>query len=97
MTNEEWQKELNWIRTEMPMLVKYNPEGSDEWVRIMIRGDGPNTTEKDHYPRLQRVVVQGTAEADRVLYGVWNLKWKRGKKLGGGAMRRATEYDKERT
>ena len=66
-----------WMRTKMPVIVTFNVGGDDSWIRGEIRGEA-------HPPeRIQRVVIQGTDEADRVVARMANLKVKRGKPFGG--------------
>lgn len=67
-----------WIQRKMPVLLTMSLGNSDQWVRDGIRGSSLNP------PFAQRVVLQGTEEADRVYREVANLKVKRGKPFGGG-------------
>jgi hypothetical protein len=59
-------------------------DSEDTWLRAQIRGDVPAPTPA----KLQVVILQGCAEADRV-YAAWvNLKTKRRLPCGGAMQER---------
>jgi hypothetical protein len=64
-----------------PVLLTLNCSDNDEWQRAMIRGSGVPPTQ------IQRVIVQGSAEADRVFAAWARLKQQRGLPWGGGMQR----------
>jgi hypothetical protein len=65
-----------------PVLLTLNCSDNDDWQRAMIRGSGVPPT------KVQRVIVQGCEEADRV-YAAWcRLKNRRKLPWGGGMQQR---------
>lgn len=82
MVDERWERELNWIRTGMPVLVMLNLEPSDDWIRAHVRGEAAPA------PRRQDVIVQGAWEAQRVVAEMAALKAKRRRPYGGALTQR---------
>ncbi len=65
-----------WVSREMPVIITIVTE-SDEPLRSMIRGEDVGT------PAIVRVVAQGTVEANRIATAWANLRYARGKSMGG--------------
>ena len=72
------REELEWARSHMPVLVEYSTDGSDDWVRDVIRGEATRRVVA------QRVIVQGLTEAERVLHALW----RKSSRIGGATLRR---------
>lgn len=82
------QEEQHWIRYHMPVLVEFATTPTDQWLRDAIRG-----SEGVEVPPLQRVIVQGTREAERIVTALANLKYKRHLPYGGAMHRRASDAE----
>lgn len=75
------------VRTCAPVLLTYSAAGErDEWARVMVRGETSSTTEADTHPTLRRVILQGSAEADRVWAAIANGRYHRGVLMGGASI-----------
>lgn len=66
------------------MLIEFNlSDGSDTWLREKIQRDEPT-----HQPVRQRVIVQNSEEAYRLVHAMAALKSQRRKPYGGAWSRR---------
>lgn len=77
------QRRLAWIRDEMPVIITFNvvsPE--DQWLRAQIAGTPAEALS------LQRVIVQGTHEADRIMAALARVKYHKGLPYGGARAQR---------
>lgn len=81
-------EERHWIQNTMPILIEFTTAEDDTWLRAIINGSA------NRVPQLQRVVVQGTDEATRVVQALANIKIKRHKMYGGATYRRGVEYER---
>ena len=73
-----------WIRSQMPCLLSVNvATGSDRWLRDRIHG-----ADSGERPSVQRVIVQGTDERDRIITAWAALKSRRGLPYGGAISQR---------
>jgi len=70
----------------MPVMVEFSAVTDDKWIRDAIKGS-------TQVPPLERVIVQGTDEADRIVRELANLKTKRRLTYGGSIHRRATDVE----
>ncbi len=77
------EAERHYINHEMPMIITFHVGGpSDEWLRRQIRGRQDIEIPPS---RFQQVIVQGAAEADRVVHALTRLKRQLGLPYGGSA------------
>lgn len=78
------REHLAWIRTQMPCVVTFHVGSSDDgWVRDLVTGG-----QRAACPRLQRVIVQGTDEQDRLIAKLANLKVRKGLPYDGATAER---------
>lgn len=81
MMPSEYPDKARWIADEMPILITFNVSTpSDGWLRGQIRGQ---LVEAE--PPLQRVIVQGSREADRVCAALALRKYHRHLPYGGSS------------
>jgi hypothetical protein len=89
--NHNWDAKRSAFGLEAPMTRSMEPvlltmnvgSSEDTWLRAQIRGEAP----APEPVVVQRVILQGSAEADRV-YAAWaRLKTKRRLPWGGGEQR----------
>lgn len=90
ISHQEWDADVRWRREQMPIRVTFFL-GSEDYIRGYIRGDnldGTISVKPIISPCQQSVILQGSAEADRVIAQMTNLKIKRARPFGGATSER---------